>query len=91
MNIGGPSRPCNLPGRAGARRTWIGTCGWGPPLGLPTTAGASTAIIPPPAEAGARGSDYSGGGMTDWGAHKLGMAMFFAGVAEPGAGGNHPA
>ena len=28
--------------------------------------------------------DYSGGGMTDWGAHKLGMAMFYAGVADQG-------
>ena len=33
------------------------------------------------AQAGVPGSDYSGGGMTDWGAHKFGRAMFDADVA----------
>ena len=29
-------------------------------------------------------TDYSGGGMTDWGAHRFGGAMFAAGVADQG-------
>ena len=35
--------------------------------------------------------DYSGGGMTDWGAHRFGAAMFAAGVHETGPGRDHPA
>ncbi|HOD81330.1 MAG: putative oxidoreductase YcjS [Planctomycetes bacterium ADurb.Bin126] len=72
VNCGGPSGPCNLPEETMPEgldwNMWLGPAPWRP--------FHSTLI---------RGGfrpyrDYSGGGMTDWGAHRFGAAMFHTGV-----------
>ncbi len=82
-NMGGPSRPCNLPGEPVPADVdwdmWLGPAPWAPYNrgridGNFSTGGGSWRSW----------QDYSGGGMTDWGAHKLGMAMFYAGVYDQG-------
>ena len=82
-NMRGPSRPCNLPGEPLPADVdwdmWLGPAPWAPYNhgridGNYSTSGGSWRSW----------QDYSGGGMTDWGAHKFGMAMFFAGVADQG-------
>ncbi|MCD6304311.1 MAG: Gfo/Idh/MocA family oxidoreductase [Planctomycetes bacterium] len=75
VNVGGPSRPCNLPGMPVPDDVdwdmWLGPAPWAP--------------YHPYRCAGAYGlggkgwrtwRDYSGGMMTDWGGHKFGGAMY---------------
>jgi len=83
VNVGGPSQPCNLPGEPVPADLdwdmWLGPAPWAPyhryrisgSYGINGTSWRSW-------------SDYSGGGMTDWGAHKFGGAMFAADVRGEG-------
>jgi len=72
VNCGGPSGDCNLPEQpvpAGLDwDMWLGPAPWRP---------YHDSLI----HGGFRPyRDYSGGGMTDWGAHRFGAAMFATGV-----------
>ncbi len=83
VNIGGPSRPCNLPGEPVPPdidyEMWLGPAPWAPYH--PHRVSGTYSID----GTGWRSwSDYSGGGMTDWGAHKFGGAMFAADVRQEG-------
>lgn len=83
VNIGGPSIPCNLPGEPVPEGVdwdmWLGPAPWAPYN--PRRMSGSYDIN----GSGWRSwSDYSGGGMTDWGAHKFGGAMFAADVMDQG-------
>ncbi len=83
VNIGGPSRPCNLPGQPVPPDVdwdmWLGPAPWAPYH--PSRISGTYSID----GTGWRSwSDYSGGGMTDWGAHKFGGAMFAADVRDQG-------
>ncbi len=81
VNVGPLSQPCNLP----AENTpadidwdlWLGPAPWAPYNGKRCSGGYSTA-------GGTWRSyiDYSGGGMTDWGAHHFGGATFAIDVRE---------
>ena len=75
VNIGGPSVPCNLPGEPVPDTIdwdmWLGPALWVPYH--PYRCSGTYSIN----GTGWRSwRDYSGGGMTDWGAHKFGAAMF---------------
>ena len=91
VNVGGPrSRAICRPSRFPPDidwDMWLGPAPWAPyhPYRMSGTYSTSTA------PAGGPGSDYSGGGMTDWGAHKFGGAMFAADVARSGTRRSHPA
>lgn len=76
VGCGGPSEDCNLPTQPIPKGVdwdmWLGPAPWRP---------FHESLI--------RGGfrpfrDYSGGGMTDWGAHRFGAAMFGAGVHQTG-------
>jgi hypothetical protein len=76
VSCGGPSGDCYLPEEplpAGLDwDMWLGPAPWRP---------FHQSLI----HGGFRGyRDYSGGGMTDWGAHRFGAAMFACGVHETG-------
>ncbi|MEE9602351.1 MAG: Gfo/Idh/MocA family oxidoreductase [Thermoguttaceae bacterium] len=81
VNVGPLSQPCNLP----AEQTpadidwdlWLGPAPWAPYNGKRCSGGYSTG-------GGTWRSyiDYSGGGMTDWGAHHFGGATFAVDVRE---------
>jgi len=83
VNIGGPSRPCNLPPEPVPEdvdwNLWLGPAPWAPYH--PFRCGRAFGL-------GGKGwrtwQDYSGGMMTDWGGHKFGAAMFALGVDETG-------
>ena len=84
VNVGGPSLPCNLPGQPVPADIdwdmWLGPAPWAPyhPYRMSGTYSFTNGT-------GWRAwKDYSGGLMTDWGAHKFGGAMFAAGVADQG-------
>ena len=83
VNVGGPSQPCNLPGMpipAGFDwDMWLGPAPWAPYH--PYRVAGSYVIN---GTCWRSWSDYSGGGMTDWGAHKFGGAMLVADVREQG-------
>jgi hypothetical protein len=81
VNVGPLSRPCNLPAQpvpAGLDwDLWLGPAPWAPYNrgrcdGNFSTSGGSWRSY----------SDYSGGGMTDWGAHHFGGATFAVDVRE---------
>jgi hypothetical protein len=83
VNCGGPSKPCNLPGEpvpAGLDwDMWLGPAPWAPYhryriSGSYNIDGTSWRSW----------RDYSGGGMTDWGAHKFGGVMFAINRMEDG-------
>ncbi len=76
VSCGGPSGECYLPPEKQPDgldwEMWLGSAPWRP---------FNTKLI--------RGGfrpfrDYSGGGMTDWGAHRFGAAMFAAGIHKTG-------
>lgn len=76
VGCGGPSEDCHLPAQPVPKGVdwdmWLGPAPWRP---------FHESLI--------RGNfrpfrDYSGGGMTDWGAHRFGAAMFGAGVHTTG-------
>src|SRR6266478_4332100 len=83
VNCGGPSKPCYLPGEPVPPGLdwdmWLGPAPWAPyhPYrisGSFNINGTSWRCW----------RDYSGGGMTDWGAHKFGGAMFAVNKMEEG-------
>ncbi|HEV3415598.1 MAG TPA: Gfo/Idh/MocA family oxidoreductase [Pirellulales bacterium] len=83
VNVGRPSVPCNLAGQPVPDDIdwdmWLGPAPWAPyheyrVSGSYNINGTSWRSW----------SDYSGGGMTDWGAHKFGGAMFAGNVREQG-------
>ena len=83
VECGGPSKPCNLPGQPVPADIdwdmWLGPAPWAPyheyrVSGSYNINGTSWRSW----------QDYSGGGMTDWGAHKFGGAMFAADVRDQG-------
>ncbi len=76
VGCGGPSGDCYLEEQPIPRgvdwNMWLGPAPWRP-------------FHPTLIRGGFRPyRDYSGGGMTDWGAHRFGAAMFAAGVHETG-------
>src|ERR1043166_1352576 len=83
VNCGGPSKPCYLPGEpvpAGLDwDMWLGPAPWAPYH--PYRISGSFNIN---GTSWRSWRDYSGGGMTDWGAHKFGGAMFAVNKMEEG-------
>jgi hypothetical protein len=83
VNVGGPSRPCDLPGQPVPPGMdwdlWLGPAPWAPyhPFRCSGAYGL-----------GGRGwrtwREYSGGMMTDWGGHKFGGAMYALQLDETG-------
>ena len=83
VNVGGPSRPCNLPAQPVPPDIdwdfWLGPAPWAPYH--PYRCSGTYSIN----GTGWRSwRDYSGGGMTDWGAHKFGGAMFAGDIRGTG-------
>ncbi|HUT24639.1 MAG TPA: Gfo/Idh/MocA family oxidoreductase [Sumerlaeia bacterium] len=82
VNVGGPSGPCDLPPQTPPKTLdwdmWLGPAPWRP---------FHTVLCPafpsgfPPWR---RYRDYSGGGMTDWGAHHFDIAQWGLGMDESG-------
>ncbi len=74
VNVGGPSKPCNLAPQAVPPGIdwdlWLGPAPWAP-------FNSGRLRFRP-------WRDYSGGGMTDWGAHKFAGAMFACEVHHTG-------
>ncbi|HKD36748.1 MAG TPA: hypothetical protein VKB78_08100, partial [Pirellulales bacterium] len=83
VECGGPSEPCNLPGQTVDPDVdwdmWLGPAPWAPYH--PYRISGSYNIN---GTSWRSWSDYSGGGMTDWGAHKFGGAMFAGNVRDQG-------
>ena len=83
VNCGGPSWPCNLPGEPVPEGLdwdmWLGPAPYAPYH--PWRISGSYSIN---GKSWRSWQDYSGGGMTDWGAHKFGGALFAAGLALAG-------
>ena len=89
VNVGGPSRPCDLPEQPVPPDTdwnlWLGPAPW---------RGYHEALCPKgvhghyPAFRDYR--EYSGGGMTDWGAHHFDIAQWGLGRDESGPVEIHP-
>jgi hypothetical protein len=81
VNVGPLSQPCNLPAESVPPgmdwEMWLGPAAWAPYNGkrcdgnFSTSGGSWRSYI-----------DYSGGGMTDWGAHHFGGATFAVDVRE---------
>ena len=83
VSCGGPSWPCNLPGEPMLEDIdwdmWLGPAPWAPyndkrcngTFSINGTGWRSW-------------RDYSGGGMTDWGAHRFGAAMFITDMRGEG-------
>jgi hypothetical protein len=76
VNCGGPPGECYLPAQPVPKgldwEMWLGPTPWRP---------FHTSLI----QGGFRPyRDYSGGGMTDWGAHRFGAAMFAVGLEHTG-------
>jgi len=74
VNVGGPSKPCTLPGEPVPPGIdwdlWLGPAPWAPYNRARLNFRAWR--------------DYSGGGMTDWGAHGFGGALFCLNLHETG-------
>ena len=83
VNVGGPSKRCNLPGKPVPDGIdwdmWLGPAPWEPYH--PYRISGSYSID---GTSWRSWWDYSGGGMTDWGAHKFAAAMFTANVHHTG-------
>lgn len=83
VNCGGPSKPCYLPGEpvpAGIDwDMWLGPAPWAPYH--PYRISGSYSID---GTSWRSWRDYSGGGMTDWGAHKFGGVLFAINRMEAG-------
>ncbi|MDQ2730435.1 MAG: Gfo/Idh/MocA family oxidoreductase, partial [Armatimonadota bacterium] len=83
VNCGGPSTPCNLPGEPVPASLdwdmWLGPAPWQPYH--PYRVSGSFNIN---GTSWRSWRDFSGGGMTDWGAHKFGGAMFACNKMETG-------
>jgi predicted dehydrogenase len=81
VNVGPLSLPCNLPGQPIPEGLdwdmWLGPAPWAPYH--PYRISGSYAIN---GTSWRSWSDYSGGGMTDWGAHHFGGATFAVNVLE---------
>ena len=81
VNVGGPSRTCYLPGEPVPEGLdwdmWLGPAPWAPYH--PYRISGSYSIN---GTSWRSWSDYSGGSMTDWGAHHIGGATFAADVRE---------
>ncbi|MFP4055255.1 MAG: Gfo/Idh/MocA family protein [Candidatus Brocadiia bacterium] len=74
VGVGGPSKPCTLPGKPVPPGIdwdlWLGPAPWAP--------------FHPGRLNFRPWRDYSGGGMTDWGAHKFGAVIFAMDLQETG-------
>ena len=81
---GPPSKPCNLAGEPSARGLRLGHVARPRALGPLSSRIAAAAASASTARRWRSWKDYSGGGMTDWGAHRFGGAMFAAGIADQG-------
>ena len=83
VNVGGPSVPCNLSGEPVPDGVdwdmWLGPAPWAP---YHKHRISGTYAINGTGWRSWR--DYSGGGMTDWGAHRFGGAMWAVNMAEEG-------
>ncbi len=83
VNIGGPSRPCDLPGEAVPPGLdwdrWLGPAPWAPyhPHRCSRAYGLD-------GKGWRTWRDYSGGMMTDWGGHKFGGALHALGLDHTG-------
>jgi hypothetical protein len=83
VEVGGPSKPCNLPGQPVPEGLdwdmWLGPAPYAPyhPYRISGSYNINGTCW-------RSWRDYSGGGMTDWGAHKFGGALFAVGLAHEG-------
>lgn len=81
VNVGPLPQLCNLPGEEMAEKIdwdlWLGPAAWGPYNSKRCSGSFSIN-----GESWRSFSDYSGGGMTDWGAHHFGGATFICDVRE---------
>jgi len=81
VNVGGPSGPCNLPAEACPEdmdwEMWLGPAPWAPYNSKRCAGGFKT-----DGNTWRSYADYSGGSMTDWGAHHFGGATYAADVRE---------
>ena len=81
VGVGGPSKPCYLPGEPVPEGLdwdmWLGPAPWAPyhPYRISGSYNINGTCW-------RSWSDYSGGGMTDWGAHHFGGATFAVDVRE---------
>jgi hypothetical protein len=84
VECGGPSKPCNLPGQPVPDDVdwdmWLGPAPWQPYHDDRISGSYDIAS----GKCWRAWSDFSGGGMTDWGAHKFGGAMFAGNVRDQG-------
>ena len=84
VNCPGPSKPCNLPGQAVPDDIdwdmWLGPAPWQPYHNDRVSGSYDIAS----GKCWRAWVDFSGGGMTDWGAHKFGGAMFAGNVRDQG-------
>ena len=83
VNVGGPSRPCDLPGEPVPADLdwdlWLGPAPWAPYH--PYRCGRAYGLE---GKGWRSWYDYSGGMMTDWGGHKFGAAMFSLNMQHEG-------
>ena len=83
VNCGGPSKPCYLPGEPVPADVdwdlWLGPAPWAPYHRYRISGSFSI-----DGTSWRSWRDYSGGGMTDWGAHKFGGMMFAVNRMEEG-------
>ncbi len=81
VNVGPLSQPCNLPGEpipdSMDWEMWLGPAPWAPYNGKRCSGSFSTS-----GNSWRSYKDYSGGGMTDWGAHHFGGATFAIDVRD---------
>lgn len=81
VNVGPLSQPCNLPAQAAPDDIdwdlWLGPAPWAPYNAARCSGNFSTS-----GNSWRSYIDYSGGGMTDWGAHHFGGATFAIDVRE---------
>jgi predicted dehydrogenase len=81
VNVGNPSKPCNLPPENVPDdidwEMWLGPAPWAPYSGKRCSGSFSTS-----GNSWRSYIDYSGGAMTDWGAHHFGGATYAVDVRE---------